>query len=194
MDMIKVSKISITPEEAAESTIKKLSKKKMFGLVKPLDIEYIKMEDVETFYVPFYVAMTENIITSRVFKDTMYHIMFAVEGYTGESGITVGVPQYMEENIENMKKAVFINPKVHVDEAQSKIIECAKNYVMRKNRQVPKTSVKFIDIIWKPTYMIPVIYNDKDELKILRKFVDAESGYNVYRYDLIWEKMLKHIA
>lgn len=188
-----VSDITLTKREAVQKAVESLKKKTLFGFIsQQREFDDVDEQDIDLLYFPYYVALTENIVSSKVLKEFRYNLMFAVEGYTGETGITVGVPTGCERHLEDIEEGIVIRPRVSEDEAEEKIKKCAVSYIMRKNRHVPATSILRMDTVWKPTYMIPVKFRDKDSSRSIVRFIDAESGYTVYRYDLIWKSILQH--
>lgn len=192
-EMIMISDINISKKEAAQKAVESFKKKKLFGFMsQSREFSDIDEDDIAVLYFPFYVALTENMVSSKFMKESQYVLMFAVEGYTGETGVTVGAPSGKESTPDDIDDAIIVKPRITEDEAADKIKNCAVSYIMKKNRHVPQTFIRRMDMVWKPTYMVPVEFKGKDGKKRLVRFIDAESGYTVYRYDLIWKKVLEH--
>lgn len=185
---INSTKINFTQDQAREAVLKKLNKRNVFLLPhKQMDM-FESVEGIKMVYFPYWIGYTINDINVKLLGRKTIHMVVAVEGYKGEAGISLGLPECESMEVDDRR---IINPLVGKQEAEELILAFSNKHILKQNRHVPKVVLENLELIWKPTYIIP-IYSYKSG-RIIYKVVDAESNYLIYRYDLDIVKLIETV-
>lgn len=186
--IINSTKINYSPSQATEAVLNELNKKSFFSIFRTAKQIFKPAGEVKLIYFPYWIGFTISNINVKVLGRKMINMIIAVEGYKGETGISLG---FSEVNPIEANYGKILEPKIDKNKACYKIITYTTEYITRRNRHLPNVTIRSIDLIWKPTYVIPVCSNENDN--IIYKLVDAESNYIIYRYDLELDKLINTV-
>lgn len=175
-----VSKINISIENAIVIAKASIEKKGLAFWETTRKVVQTYNDEIREVYFPYFI-FDVTYRKSGLFSKTMnYRQIMAMDGVTGEVGVVIGMPIADEEELESKN---IINARFAMEEAQLRIEDYMKKYFVRTKRFIPQIENSNMFIIYKPAYIIPLDFEDKEGIKKCCKVVDAESGCLVYRYD-----------
>lgn len=186
--IINSTKINYCSNKATEAALNELNRKSIFNLFGQTRHCFELIGETKLVYFPYWIGFTSSDINVKLLGRKTINMIVAVEGYKGEIGISLGLPDASPTEVSEEK---IVEPTINKDEANNKIISYTVEHIARRNKHLPDVTTYGIELIWKPTYVIPVCSNENDN--IIYKLVDAESNYIIYRYDLELDKLINTV-
>lgn len=178
--LISASPINLTVQQGIERAKGSLNQRSLFDMLRQARvIAPIREEDIVLLYIPYHMAATINRIAGK----REINAIVATDGITGESGVVMGKPVFDTVEIAD---DLICPSRIGEELALQKNLEHSGLAVMNRKRTLPETELFAAETIYKPTYVVPMAYSFGKQQRFLWRFVDAESGCVVYRYDVIW--------
>ena len=188
--IINASENNFSKEDIVDIITKKYIAKKPSLLLLKRKKVWVKVDSIELFYFPFWIALMESAIHHKLVHPTFFRLLFALEEYTGKVGITVGIPRYKKQEVEGSS---MIQIRHTEEEAKEKLLLYASDYIAREKKVMPDISILEMRRIWRPIYLVSLRYCDGNSKTEIRRFIDGESGVIVYRYDLYYKDIMASI-
>lgn len=176
------SETRIGAEEAVRIAVLSVEKRGMAFWEQKRKVTKVYEEEIKKVYFPYYIMNVHYRLKSNLINKMENRQIMAMEGLTGEVGVVVGPPVARETDEDGCR---IIRPAFTEEDARKRIIEYMSRHFVRTKRAIPEILSGDLLVIYKPAFIVPLEFEVKNRTQRARKVVDAESGYVVYRYDLM---------
>lgn len=129
-------------------------------------------------YMPYWVTLMKATVRRQVMPERTVAVVGAVDGFSGHAGISSSWPVLKELDV---CEDVVLLPRVTQDEAREASYREVTRIIGQKARTKPELEVMREALVYKPTWVLSC---RNGRSKTFYRFVDGETGYITYRYDL----------
>jgi len=135
-----------------------------------------RAQEARLIYCPLYAAIVKATFKRPLIADERVHLTLVVDGWRGEASMAFGYPQ--TTRLETHPDQI-VPTRITEEEAAQLALKEAERFAVRRWRKVPGLQLLDMAVIYKPNW---VVLCERGAVRHYR-FVDAETGIIVYRYD-----------
>ena len=178
----------ISRERAESIVVRNLERRRFWDFLMPSRCRTATPEAVEVMYLPYWIAIVENSIP---LTGGRFGMVVAMDGVRGELGIAIGCPDFSKKPPSGVR---LVSGTISRGEAQKRIYDYARTQYSRKKKVLPVTTICRLEEVYMPYYVVQArVVSTRENFRVTR-FIDAETGVPVYRYDGEREKLKSYLA